>query len=72
MKPWATAFRIEDEWSDLERNSTTCGFCSLRWDLSKHVDRKKFPERVTFERVKSKLRISDSNSPALSIFQSAG
>lgn len=71
MDFWIPNFRIEDQWSDLESGSIICEFCRMRWNISKHLNRKDYPS-VSFERVESVLKMNDDHTPVLSIFRSSG
>lgn len=60
----APMFRIEETWSEFESNLGTCDFCKMRWDVSKHLNRRGYAS-VSFARVDSMSRMNDSYSPVL-------
>lgn len=62
---------IYDTWSELETRLAICDFCKMRWDVSKHLDREKFTH-VSFDKVKSTLRMNEGNIPVFSLCRSPG
>jgi hypothetical protein len=71
MNFYAPTLQIQDTWSGLEDNLATCDFCTMRWNVAKHLNREDYTS-VLFEKVDSTLRMNDSNAPALSICRSQG
>ncbi|KIN05179.1 hypothetical protein OIDMADRAFT_116151 [Oidiodendron maius Zn] len=71
MNFFVPRFRIEDTWQELESNRSTCDFCRMRWNISKHLNQTDYPS-VSFERTDSVLRMNDDILPVLSICKSQG
>ena len=71
MDFWSSRFHIDDKLTDLEVNQVDCDFCRMRWNVSKHLDRRDFVY-VSFQRIGSTLRMNDGNVPAFSFFRSRG
>lgn len=66
-----STLRIHDTWSELESRLDTCDFCKMRWNVSKHLDRKKFTY-VSFDKVKSTLKMNEGSIPVFSLCRSPG
>lgn len=71
MEVWAQPFRIEDKVLDLEKHSSMCDFCLVRWNICKELDLNMLPE-VYFDRFGSSLKVNGMYPPVLSVFQEPG
>jgi hypothetical protein len=71
MNFWSPDFRILDTKSGLDESRATCEFCSMRWDVSQHLDPIHNRE-IIFDRVHSMLKLRQGTVPALSMCCSPG
>lgn len=68
---WAGEILFTEEVSSLERESSFCEFCSLRWSLCKRFTPAGVPT-VLFDRLESTLRLNESYPPVLTIQRGPG
>ncbi|KAF7529648.1 hypothetical protein G7054_g9799 [Neopestalotiopsis clavispora] len=71
LKFWAPDFRVEDTWEELENNFRACGFCKMRWEICRHLDRKEFP-LVRFQHDQSMLKLNENYPPVLTVRRGPG
>ncbi|ROW13657.1 hypothetical protein VPNG_04583 [Cytospora leucostoma] len=71
MELWAGEFLHTDKVSELEKQSPSCDFCRLRWDLCKRLARGAKPV-VHFDRLESTIRLNEDYPPVLTIHRDPG
>lgn len=68
---WAGEIFFSEEVNSLERKSSFCEFCRLRWGLCKRFNHTYAPT-VYFDRLKSTLRFNEDYPPVLTIHRGPG
>lgn len=71
MDFWTDSFRFTDTLPELERQSTACDFCKMRWNLCKDLNARE-TSTIRFDRLDSMLRMNEAYPPVLSLCRGPG